>query len=443
MAELVNGKAPEPDFAAFVGIDWADQKHYWKLVVAGTQASETGELKQTPEELSIWAAALQHRFSGQPVAVALEQSSGALVYQLSQYPHLWLYPVHPATAAHYRQAFYPSGSKSDPADAGLLLELVVHHRDRLRRLAPDTPETRLLRMLVEQRRQVVDEKTRWNNRLKAALKMYFPQVLDWVDVDTMMGCDLLERWPTLQQLQRAHPGTLRKFFREHNCRSESLITERIAAICQAMPAVQDAALLEGEAAIAATCIAQIRTLLASIAKLDDHIEPLSSQHPEASLFAELPGAGAALKPRLIVAFGTQRDRYANAGELQAYSGIAPITESSGHSRWVHVRWACPTFLRQTFHEFATCSISRSEWARVFYDTKIAAGKSHHAAVRALAYKWIRVLFRCWKDGRPYDERTYLQTLAERNSPLNWGAGASTKPVWKTVGGFKKLSTENS
>ena len=443
MTELVNGKAPEPDFAAFVGIDWADQKHCWKLLVTGTQASESGELKQTPEELSQWATTLYHRFGGRPIAVALEQSSGALVYQLSQYPHLWLYPVHPATAAHYRQAFYPSGSKSDPADTGLLLELVVHHRDRLRRLAPDTPETGLLRMLVEQRRRVVDEKTRWNNRLKAALKMYFPQVLDWVDIDTIIGCDLLERWPTLQQLQHAHPGTLRKFFREHKCRSESLITERIAAIYQATPAVKDAALLEGEAAIAATCVAQIRTLLASIAKLDHQIQPVASQHPEASLFAELPGAGAALQPRLIAAFGTQRDRYANAGELQAYSGIAPITASSGHSRWVHVRWACPTFLRQTFHEFAGCSISRSEWARVFYDTKIAAGKSHHAAVRALAYKWIRVLFRCWKDGRPYDERTYLQTLAERNSPLNWGAGASTKPVWKTVGGFKKLSTENS
>jgi hypothetical protein len=133
-----------------------------------------------------------------PVAMALEQSSGALVYQLSQYPHLWLYPVHPATAAHYRRVFYPSGSKSDPADTGLLLELVVHHRDRLRQLAPDTPDTRLLRMLVEQRRQLVDEKTRWNNRLKAALKMYFPQVLDWVDIDTMMGCALLERWSTLR-----------------------------------------------------------------------------------------------------------------------------------------------------------------------------------------------------------------------------------------------------
>ena len=187
MAETVNGRPPEPDFVAFIGIDWADQKHCWKLAVAGIQATETGELKQTPEELSSWAAALHHRFGGRPVAVALEQSSGALVYQLSQYSHLWLYPVHPATAAHYRQAFYPSGSKSDPADTGLLLELAVHHRDRLRRLAPDTPETRLLRMLVEQRRQLVDQKIRWNNRLQAALKMYFLQVLEWIDIDTIMG----------------------------------------------------------------------------------------------------------------------------------------------------------------------------------------------------------------------------------------------------------------
>jgi len=150
-----------------------------------------------------------------------------------------------------------------------------------------------------------------------------------------------------------------------------------------------------------------------------------------------------LQPRLIVAFGTQRDRYASASEVQAYSGIAPVTESSGHSRWVHVRWACPTFLRQTFHEFAACSVSHSEWARAFYDAKIAAGKSHHAAVRALAYKWIRVLFRCWKDGRPYDEPTYLQALAKRNSPLRPSTVTSTKVGWKSVGGFKKLSTENS
>lgn len=155
-------------------------------------------------------------------------------------------------------------------------------------------------------------------------------------------------------------------------------------------------------------------------------EAVALHHPETSLFAKLPGAGAVLQPRLIVAFGTQRDRYASASEVQAYFGIAPVSESRGHSRWVHVRWACPTFLRQTFHEFAACSVSRSECVLVFYDVKIAAGKSHHAAVRALAYQWIRVLFRCWKDGCPYDERTYLQVLAKRNSLLTRTVGTSTK-----------------
>jgi hypothetical protein len=96
-----------------------------------------------------------------------------------------------------------------------------------------------------------------------------------------------------------------------------------------------------------------------------------------------------------------------------------MIKGEGHSRWVHVRRVCPTFLRPTFQELAACSISRSEWARAFYNAKIASGKPYQAAVLALAYKWIRVLFRCWKVGRPYDERTCLQTLAERNSPLKW------------------------
>jgi hypothetical protein len=116
-------------------------------------------------------------------------------------------------------------------------------------------------------------------------------------------------------------------------------------IYQATPAMQDTALLGGATAIAASCVAQIRTLPASIVKLDHQIQPLAHNHPEALLFAELREP---VRPRLIVGFGTQMDRYATASEMQAYSGIAPITQSSGHTRCVHVRSACPTFLRQTF-----------------------------------------------------------------------------------------------
>jgi hypothetical protein len=216
---------------------------------------------------------------------------------------------------------------------------------------------------------------------------------------------LLESWPDLEKLQRCRPATLRKFFREHNCRGEERIEERIQSI---------------QSAVAAT------------------------KHPERSLFDSLPGAGPALMPRLIVAFGTDRERYGSAAEIQRYSGIAPVTERSGGSLWVHFRWACPKFVRQTFHEFARCSISQSEWARAFYQYQRDQRKSHHAAVRALAFKWIRIIFRCWKGRKPYDEAIYLQSLRKRQprSSRRTSKAMPTGFVWKEIAGFNKFSVDS-
>src|SRR5262252_7753605 len=192
----------EPEWAAYVAIDWADQKHYWKLVPAGSQMQEQGELQNTPEAVETWAAGLQQRFGGRPIAVCLEQSRGALIYMLTKYAHLVLFPVHPTTAARYRETFRPSGASDDPSDTASLLDLLLRHRERLRQLQPDTVETRLLQFLVEQRRGTVDEKTRQSNRLTDCLKLYFPQILRWFDdvAGPLVG-DLLERWPGLEQLQ--------------------------------------------------------------------------------------------------------------------------------------------------------------------------------------------------------------------------------------------------
>ena len=95
-------------------------------------------------------------------------------------------------------------------------------------------------------------------------------------------------------------------------------------------------------------------------------------------------AGPVLVPRLIAAFGTRRDRYQNADEMQRYSGIAPVKKASGKSQRICFRLACPKFLRQTFHEFASHSIGQSEWAKVYYEhLRNDEKKTHHAAVRAL------------------------------------------------------------
>jgi transposase len=430
-------RTTEPEWAAFAAIDWADQKHFWRLVPSDSQQAQSGELENTPEAVDAWAAELAVRFGGRPVAVSLEQSRGSLVYMLLRHAHLVLYPVHPATSARYRETFYPSGAKSDPSDTALLLELVMQHRDRLRRLQPDTVETRLLQLLVEQRRRMVNEKTRQSQRLRACLKLYFPQILQWFkDVDAPFVCALLKRWPSLEELRRCHPGTLRNFFHEHNCRSEDLIDERIQAVYAAIAATKDRAVLEAEALTARQLVALLEVLRANIAELDGKIADQYSRHAENFLYASLPGAGAALEPRLLVAMGTDRDRYQTAAEVQSYSGIAPVTERTGRSNWVHYRFACPKFLRQSFHEFASHSIGQSEWARAYYDRQREAGKSHHAVVRSLAFKWIRIIFRCWKDRKPYDEQTYLRSLQRRASPL-------TGRKWESVAGFQKLSANPS
>jgi len=115
-----------------------------------------------------------------------------------------------------------------------------------------------------------------------------------------------------------------------------------------------------------TLVEQLCSVIAALARLDQALEKLFGQHPDQKLFSGLPGAGEALGPRLAAAFGTDRERYQSAEEIQQFSGVAPVTESSGKMHWVHWRLACPKFLRQTFHEFADASRRKSLWAQAYY-----------------------------------------------------------------------------
>jgi len=137
-----------------------------------------------------------------------------------------------------------------------------------------------------------------------------------------------------------------------------------------------------------------------------------------------------LIPRLIAAFGTRRERYESAYQLQCYSGIAPVKVASGRTQLIRFRRACPKFLRQTFHEYALHSIQKSEWARAYYQLQRDRHKSHHAAVRSLAYKWIRIIFRCWKDRKPYDEAIYLQSQRRRSAMLGADVASVTAAGWR-------------
>jgi transposase len=411
-------RLPTDEFAAFIGIDWADAKHDICLQAAGSEKREFSVLEHQPDTIDEWVSTLRARFKGQSIAICLELNKGPLVSALRKYDFLVLFPVNPLTLARYREAFAPSQAKDDPTDAELQLELLLKHRDKLKPLQPQSPTMRALEQLVEHRRRLVGDKVRITNRLTSTLKNYFPHALQWFhDKDTTIFCAFLTQWPTLKAVQLARRSTLERFFRDHHVRYADVINQRLHAIKSATPLTTDEGVITPNALLVQALVAQLRVTLQAIADFDKAIAQRTQSHPDFPLFDALPGAGAVFAPRLLVAFGEQRDRYISADELQKYAGIAPVTERSGNKSWVHWRLQCPKFLRQTFVEWAAESTRHSFWARAYYQQQRDKGASHQAAVRALAFKWLRILFRCWQNRTPYDESIYLNALKRRGSPL--------------------------
>ena len=210
-----------------------------------------------------------------------------------------------------------------------------------------------------------------------------------------------------------------------------------------MRLTRDQAVIRSSILIVQATVRLIQSLKQDIDRCEERIKELTKSHPDFVIFDSLPGAGEALVPRLIAAFGTQRERFASAREMQSYTGIAPVVKQSGNTRSIQCRQAYPRFLRQTFQEWATHSIPKSQWAHTYYEKQLSKGKKHHAAVRALAYKWIRIVFRCWKNRIPYIENFHLEALQRRGSPTPSMQPAPVDLQWKKVAGFLKISAANS
>ncbi|MCP4378448.1 MAG: IS110 family transposase, partial [bacterium] len=230
-------------FSAYVGIDWADSKHDICIQAAGGQQREFDRILHKVDKIEQWAQSLHKRFGG-VIAVALELSKGPIINALQKYDFFVIFPINPSTLAKYREAFKPSRAKDDPTDAELALDLLLRHPDRFNPLKPQSVEIRTLISLVEQRRGLVNDKIRITNRLRSALKQYYPQMLEWFDhLDTVLVCDFIVRWPTLKQVKRARKSTLEKFFHEHHMRFSNVLDTRLKSIKAATPLTLDAAVV--------------------------------------------------------------------------------------------------------------------------------------------------------------------------------------------------------
>jgi hypothetical protein len=411
------------EVAACVGWDWAEKEHVVSLRESGSTAIETRRLKGSAEALHEWANQTLERFGGRTVVVAIDAGRGAVIAAFMGYPHIVLYPINPKAAASLRVALYPSGQKDDPIDSEMLLEMIEKHRDRVRPLNPADPLSRELGLLSEQRRKLDGDCRRTVNRLRDVLKSYYPQAVELLgDLSTPMACAFLEKWPSLASLQRARKETIASFFRKHGSRSSEKIEHRLALIRSAVPLTKDRALLNAGEQIVCALVAVIKTYLPVIADLESAIAEAYAAHADHDLIDSFPGLGPALGPRVIAVLGVDRSRYESAAALQRLSGAAPVTRRTGGRNGkavVHRRLRRPKFMHQTFVEWAGCSLQHSAWARAFYDMKREQNPQmgHWAALRELAYKWLRILFQCWQRSEPYAEARHVAELVRRGSSV--------------------------
>jgi transposase len=408
----VDQNTPPKDIVLWVGADWADQKHCLVTCLPDGSQSQLHWVDQKPQHLDDFFLGLRQKYPNGRIAVVLEQSRGALLYALLKYSFLRLYPVNPRCLADFRDAMTASGAKGDPSDADLLCEIGCKHSKYLRELELNDPATRQLVLLTEHRRGIVDEQTALSNQLTSALKCYYPLALELFadDIVAPIALAFLRRWSNLAVLKKAKSSVLRTFFYAQNSRSEDKIKQRLEAITAAKPLIEDAAIIGPMELLVQTLVKRLAAVQQSIAAYDTRIAEVFASHAKAKVFASFPGAGPVLAPRLAAAFGTKEANFPTPFAMECWSGVGPVQKQSGKSKVVLFRWARPKFLHQTFVEFARTSVLFSEWARAFFKERLDKGWGKFRIYRALAFKWIRILWRCWKDNVEYSEAKYLAAL---------------------------------
>lgn len=406
-------------FDLVIGLDRSDRKADLYLIHTASGKTERQTIGTSPEALHDWLLQFRQKHPDARVAICLEQPAANLILFLEAYLWITLYAINPVTLQKFREAFVTSRAKDDGKDAQYLAELLFTHHSKLKAWQPDDPQTRRLQQLVSHRRAVIDERTGLSNRLKALLKQYFPQALDLCGEDLWrpLATAFLLKWPTLQSLQKAKPEAIKTFYYLHGSRSQKLITGRLEQIAKAIVLTDEAVILESHTLRVQLICHQLQLLQKTIVEFDEKIAEAFKAHEDHDLFASFPGAGPVLAPRLLASMGSERERFATACNLQRFSGVAPVTKQSGTSRYIHRRYRCPVFCRQTFHEYAKESILFSRWAAAFYLQQRQKGCGHHTAVRALAYKWQRIIWKCWSTRTPYKEENYEAALRRNGSRI--------------------------
>jgi len=391
----------------YVGIDWADLKHEVRVVDEKGEGVAKFTIPHTAQGLT----KLHRRLSmispnRDELLLALETDKGLVVSFLLDLGYT-VYPINPKVVSRYRDRYRTSGAKSDPLDALVLANILRTDRHRFRPIMPDSTLARELKILTRDHQHLVKSRTALSNQLTACLKSYYPRALElFSKVTQPITLAFLKAYPTPQSASGLSLKGLRRFLREHRYTHPQRVEELYKTLQQPQMAVESW-LARAKSRHMLALVSQLEPLLDQIKSYKKEIQKLLKKHPDSEIFLSLPGAGPILAARMLAEVGDNRQRYPDYQALQCEAGTAPVTIASGNYRYVRFRRACKKPLRATLHQFAFCSRRECDWANQFYHQQRRKGKSNSLATRALANKWVKVIFALWQKRQTYNESFHL------------------------------------
>lgn len=265
-----------------------------------------------------------------------------------------------------------------------------------------------LRQLTRIDEDLAQQTTRLSNQLMAALKSYYPQVLAaFADINRPVALAFLAAGPDPVEARKLALSDLMSWLRQHRYPRAAQEAPRIWGALQQRALEASPGKRRAQVGTVRALVAPRQAWQAEHRALREHLETLFLANPDADRGMSVPGVAVTLGARLLAGFGPDRDRFELVEAAQALAGTSPVLYPSGKLNRVHMRRACDKHFRATVHPLAFTSLSRCAWARQYYDQSRARGHGHHAAWRALANVWMRILFRMWKSGQPYAQARFL------------------------------------
>ena len=387
----------------YVGIDWAAETHAVCVLDATGRIRAQFTIGHTAAGFADLLRRLA-RLAGDPaeVAVGIERPDGRLVDVLLEagYP---VVPVSPNAIKTWRDGEVLSGAKSDAGDAAVIAEYVRLRAHRLQPATPYTAETKALRTVVRTREDIVDMRVAAANQLSALLDAHWPGAKAiFADVESAIALAFLTRYPTYPSARQLGEKRLRAFCVKHGYSGRRSAAELLTRLRAAPAGSTDEALTDAVRDAVLAQVAVLTALTAAEKNLGRSVVAHLGEHPDAAIFTSLPRSGQINAAQVLAEWGDSRAAYDSPDAVAALAGVTPVTKASGKYRAVHFRWACNKHFRKAITCFADNSRHASPWAADVYARAIARGHDHPHAVRVLARAWIRVIYRCWIDGVPYD-----------------------------------------